>query len=276
MTPLATLLLSLASALWGAEPARYAWDPAWPRFRKTELAVTGAAVAGAAANFYLVKPPETAAWKGPILFDKGAREVLIIRSQSSGDRAELIGDLLTFPLIGYAMLDGPLTALWAGGNKDTAGQLALINAETFAVTEVLNLSISNAFPRARPDGAVCDPRSRYDPRCVKSFWSGHAANVFAAASLVCVQHQALELYGGAADAAVCAASLTAAAGVALLRVASNDHYASDILVGAALGAATGYLMPKLLHFRPRSDPGLGRLEPRAVRGGGGLAWVRRW
>lgn len=269
------LAVLLPSALQAAEPGRYAWREEWPKFRTSEYVLTGVSLAGAAANFYLVPPPKSSSWRGGILFDNGARNTLMVRSRKTGDQAEVLGDLLTFPLIGYSMLDGPVTARWAGGDKETAFQLALINAQTFAVTEVLNLSVSNALPRNRPPGAVCDPASKYDPKCVKSFWSGHSANVFAAASLVCAQHRALPLYGGAADGVACGSSLAVASVVAVLRIVSNDHYASDIMVGAAVGGATGYLMPNLLHFRPASAGG-GAWVPALAPGGGSLRYVKRW
>ncbi len=271
------LLLCLAPDIRAAEVEKYAWDEHWSRFRTSEYVVTGAAVAGSAANFYLVPAPKSAVWKGGTLFDRDARNTLLIRSESGRNRATNISDLLTYALIGYSALDGPIVARWAGGNKDTAIQLSLINAETFAVTEVLNLTVSNALPRSRPEGAECAPNSKYDPHCVKSFWSGHAANVFAAAGLVCAEHGALNLYGGKADAAACGASLAAASAVSALRIAENAHHASDIVVGAAIGAATGYLMPNLLHFRfKKSRRELGYLIPDIGPSGGGVTYVKAW
>lgn len=271
------LLLCLAPALQAAEGRKVAWDESWPRFRTSEYVITGLALAGSAANFYLVPPPKSPLWKGDIWFDKAARNTLLIRSQAAQDQAKLLSDLLSYPLIGYAMLDGPITAGWVGGNKDAAIQLSLINAETFAVTEVLNLTVSNLLPRRRPEGATCDPSTKYDPYCVKSFWSGHAANVFAAASLVCAEHGALDLYGGKADAVACGTALAAASAVGVLRIAANNHHASDVIVGAAVGAATGYLMPNLLHFKfGRSRNQLGYLIPNVGPNGGGLTYVKAW
>jgi len=271
------LLLCLAPALQAAEGQGSAWDESWPRFRVSEYVVTGLAVAGSAANYFWVSPPRSAVWRGEILFDKGARNTLMGRSESDRGRAKDLSNLLAYPLIGYSMLDGPIAAAWAVGDKDAAIQLSLINAETFAVTEALNLTVSKLMPRRRPDGAVCDPGSKYDPECVRSFWSGHAANVFAAASLVCAEHGAMDLYGGNADAVACGTSLAVASAVGVLRIASNDHYASDVVVGAAVGAATGYLMPNLLHFKPRRSGGrLGALIPNVGPYGGGLTYVKAW
>jgi membrane-associated phospholipid phosphatase len=271
------LLLWMAPALQAAEGRRSAWDESRPRFRTSEYVITALALAGSAANFYLVIPPQSPVWDGGIVFDDASRNTLRARSESGRSRAKDMSNLLTYPLIGYAMLDGPITAGWVGGSKETAIQLSLINAEIFAITEVLNLTVSKLVPRSRPEGAVCDPGSQYDPHCVRSFWSGHAANVFAAASLVCVEHGALDLYGGKADAAACGASLAAASAVGLLRIVSNDHYASDVIVGAAVGAATGYLMPNLLHFQfKRSSGRLGALIPHVGPAGGGLTYVKAW
>jgi membrane-associated phospholipid phosphatase len=271
------LFLILVPALYAADAEqKYAWDESWPRFRTSEYVVTGLSAVGAAANFYWVTPPQSPSWKGEILFDKSARNTLLIHSGAAHDGAINVSDLLTYSLVGYGMLDGPVTAL-VGKNKDTATQLALINAETFAVTEFLNLSVSNLMPRSRPEGDVCPLNSQYDPHCVKSFWSGHAANVFAAAALVCTEHGAVELYGGKADTAACATSLAAASAVGVLRIATNDHHASDVIVGAVIGAATGYLMPNLLHFKfKRRRRDLGYLIPSGGIHGGGLTYVKAW
>jgi len=271
------LLLCLAPALLAAEGQGFERNERWPEFRTSEYLITGLAVAGSAANYYLVSPPKSPLWRGDILFDNAARNTLMIRSEAGQKRASTLSDILAYPLIGYSMLDGPITAGWVGGDKDAAIQLSLINAETFAVNEVLNLTVSSLVRRSRPEGDVCASNSKYDPHCARSFWSGHAANVFAAASLVCAEHGALGLYGGKADAAACVTSLAAASAVGVLRIASNDHHASDVIAGAAVGVATGYLMPKFLHFnskRPRNQ--LGYLIPYGGPTGGGLTYVKAW
>jgi membrane-associated phospholipid phosphatase len=270
------LLLCLASAARAADASRYAWKEEWPRFRPSEYAVTGLALAGAAADYFLVPPPRAAVWKGDVFFDKDARRVLLIGSEAGRDRVKTAADLLTIPLMGYALLDGPITA-WAGGGKDAALQLALINAETMAVVEVVNLAVTNALPRSRPEGTVCDPGSQYDPACVRSFWSGHTANVFAAAALICVEHDAMDLYGGGkADAAACGSALVVASAVGVSRVTSNNHHASDVVVGAAFGAAAGWMIPNLLHFKRKKTSKLGWLIPSAGPRGGGLTYVKAW
>lgn len=269
--------LLLSAALRAAEPSPLAWKEEWPRFRPAEYAATGVAAAGAAGLFYGVPAPTRPAWKGQVFYDRPARNALLVGSATARRRVTVLSDALVLPLMGYALLDGPLTTGLAG-ERDAALQLALINAETFAILNLLNFSITNVLPRARPAGAVCEASSHYDPGCVKSFWSGHTSNAFAAASLICVEHEALPLYGGGrADGAACAAALFVASAVGVTRITSNRHHASDVVTGAAVGAALGYMMPKLLHFKPRpAVRRLGRLIPSVGPGGGGLTYVKTW
>lgn len=273
----AALLLSAAAAS-AAEPTRRSplWDESWPRFGRANYALTGTAAAAAFANFYWIPAPKSAVWKGPILFDRQMRNALLIGPEEGRRRARTLADALVAPLMGYALLDGPVAAGFGAGDSDAALQLALINAETFAVVNALNFTITNALPRSRPEGAVCDPESRYDANCVKSFWSGHTANAFASASLVCAEHEAIPLYGGKADAAACGAALSIAAAVGVSRITSNNHHASDVLVGAAVGGAVGYWMPRLLHFRTKKESKHGRLMPSVSPAGGALTYVLAW
>jgi|CXWL01.1.fsa_nt_gi membrane-associated phospholipid phosphatase len=270
------LLLLLSAAASAEEERKFLWDDR-PKFRRSEAVVTVLALGAAAGNFYLVRPPVTPVWRGPILFDQPARNAMLIGSQKSRDQVKVLADILVIPLMGYAMLDGPITARWKGRNKETALQLALINAETFAVVEALNLTIANTLPRSRPAGEKCDPESKYDTNCVKSFWSGHAANAFTSASLVCAEHGAFDLYGGKADAVACGGALFIAAVGSASRITSNNHHASDVIVGAMVGGVAGYLMPNLLHFKARKAANkLGWLIPSVSPNGGGLAYVKTW
>ena len=65
-----------------------------------------------------------------------------------------------------------------------------------------------------------------------------------------MHHAHLPLYGSAAgDAAACAVALLAAGTTGTLRVVSDNHYASDVLLGAAIGLGSGLGLPWLLHYR---------------------------
>ena len=55
--------------------------------------------------------------------------------------------------------------------------------------------------------------------------------------------------GGAADGVACAGAFVVAGVTGALRVASDQHYLSDVLVGATVGTLVGLGLPWLLHYR---------------------------
>ena len=65
----------------------------------------------------------------------------------------------------------------------------------------------------------------------------------------------IDLYGNkAADIAACAVSSTMALTSSILRLVADRHYASDSIVGAAIGGGVGVGLPLLLHYgRPTTQ-----------------------
>ena len=61
-------------------------------------------------------------------------------------------------------------------------------------------------------------------------------------------HTELGLLGEGGDAAMCATGLAMASTVGLLRILADRHYASDVIMGAAVGLVSGWLVPWLLHY----------------------------
>jgi membrane-associated phospholipid phosphatase len=51
--------------------------------------------------------------------------------------------------------------------------------------------------------------------------------------------------------------MSVATATALLRIVADKHYLSDVVVGAAVGTASGLLLPLVLHYRasPVAAPG---------------------
>jgi membrane-associated phospholipid phosphatase len=145
-------------------------------------------------------------------------------------------------LFGAAVAGAGLAAGWDGSADDELGHRVLLLAETLALAGAVNETYKHAVRRPRP--------YTYEERKGKvdddlSFFSGHttgvaAASVFTARSLDLTGHltagERVAAYGGAA-------LLTAAVGT--LRVAAGKHFPSDVLVGAAVGGAIGWLVPEL-------------------------------
>ena len=84
----------------------------------------------------------------------------------------------------------------------------------------------------------------------RSFFSGHAAATSTSAALVCIHHQHLPLFGGgAADLAPCVAMVTISFVVGMLRLAYDEHWASDVMIGWADGNfCRATCSPAALHF----------------------------
>lgn len=89
-----------------------------------------------------------------------------------------------------------------------------------------------------------------------SFFSGHATLSFA---LVSSAATVAGLRGYRHAWVLWAVGLPLATTTAVLRLAADKHWTTDILLGAAIGTATGILMPTLLHGR--IGPLQARLSP---------------
>ncbi len=252
-----TLLANATPALAQTAPAdagpTIQWSAGWPRVGPGEIFATGTlAVASVALMLDLV--PHGTGVSGPVLFDAAARHLAF--GTAAGRRtARTASDVLKWIAILYPpVVDAALAAWGADQDSDVALQLIGIDALSYAATGVTIALAKNVVRRARPYAAECDRDPHYDPGCgtpdrFRSFPSGHSAFSFTGASLVCVAHSHLALYGGgAADDAACIGALAVAATTALLRVLADKHYATDVLAGAVVGVLSGFVLPSLLHF----------------------------
>ena len=111
----------------------------------------------------------------------------------------------------------------------------------------------------------------------RSFFSGHTAMSFTGAGLACSHHFYHDVLGGGTwDGVACATAMTAAATVGAMRVVGDQHYLSDVLVGATVGTISGLGVRWLLHYGPAaqhddelmsdSDPGVRNSVGCASRG----------
>ncbi len=192
-----------------------------------------------------------------MLADEDARDQLRLDGYLARRRARDASDVLLAVTVTTPMLaDAVTTAGWYHRSPDVAEQMLLIDAEVLAVTTGVHGLVAALANRERPygrtcgseldaDGLDCRRNDRY-----RSFFSGHSSVSFAAASLICIHHQELELYGGgAADALACGAGYAAATATATLRVVGDMHYLSDVMVGAAWGTVAGLGLPWVFHYR---------------------------
>ncbi len=160
-------------------------------------------------------------------------------------------------VLAYGSMAAPLTMLLDDRGRDQAGTLALMHAETLLLQGGIVALIKSAVGRTRPYAYNPDPRIPADLRTsrttLRSFPSGHTASAFASLVFLATVHGELHpdsrargwVWGG------CAATATA---TAWLRVRSGRHFPSDVAAGALIGAAVGWLVPRL-HDAGGTGPG---------------------
>lgn len=244
----------------------------WPTFSAANFVVTavgGAVTLGAS----ILKPSATHKLTGGVLFDDDVRHAL--RAKRLADRyifrdASDVG--LSLSVSWPFAADALTTAWWYRGSRETAQEMALINLEALAITGALQGATNVLVSRERPFGEGCGqgelPGDAIDCKNsfhYRSFFSGHSAFSFTGAALICVHHLENELLGGPWDAISCAGGYAVAATTATFRVVADVHYASDILLGAAVGTLVGYSVP-LLHYRKVVGPsGRASVSPTELR-----------
>lgn len=236
------------------------------RFSTLDWIISGSA-AGVALATNIV-PPVSTHWTGTNGFDEGFRDAFRLGSQNARYTIRDVSDVLlslevTWPFFADALIG----AWWYHGSADVATQMALIDIETYTITAALQGTSTLFASRERPYGrdcgssflptstTDCSGNSRY-----RSFFSGHSALSFMGASLTCVHHLKLDLWGDrTADVATCAIAYGTAAATAMMRVMGDVHYVSDILVGAAVGTVIGIGIP-LIHYKKPHRPREGEIS----------------
>ncbi len=233
-------------------------DWQWHRFGVVDYALTAVLTASYLTVEFAVPPPTEPNWRGGILFDESVREGMVAESRSGRDRAAILSDILTLAPQFIAAVDTVVVPLvFDSGNFDVAVQMALIDIQAIASIGLLSRSGHRFIARERPDVSPCTTDREYHGLCLggryASFPSGHTASAFGGAGLVCAHHAHLPLYGGGApDAVICVAAVGLAGTASMLRVTSDRHYISDVIVGAGLGAALGFVVPYFVHYRKPS------------------------
>lgn len=247
------------------------WNPRWRRFNTAELIGTGVIAAGALP--FAIIPSVGHSLNSQDGFDESARNTLRLGTEVGRNTARDISDLLLTVSITYPFFVDALAAAYLKRKSpDVAAQMVQMDLEALAVNAFVSSLVSNLTGRERPYGRLCaaDPAhqtfdcsstSRY-----RSFFSGHSSTSFTSAGLVCSHHLHFELFGGAKDTLACVTALLAAGTTASLRVMADQHYLSDVLVGSAVGAAMGFGVPWLMHYRGGGPllPGSDGARPGAI------------
>ena len=221
-----------------AEEKTIRFDPLW------DPALHAAGFAGAAASRLALE---------------GADRALPDPAELSGFDASLRFDYdeglstLSTGASGLAILWPALFALQ--GEREEIFPAAAACAEALAMTYAAKNAMKALFPKARPyayGGGELSAELREE--AWESFPSGHAALAFCAATSFAVLSLELAPENPATPWLV-AGGYGLAAGAGALRVLAGEHFAGDVLAGAALGSGVGWLVTRLRVSRAGAEDG---------------------
>jgi membrane-associated phospholipid phosphatase len=140
---------------------------------------------------------------------------------------------------------GTLLASGNGSSDARAGDLAVF-AQALSATGALAAWTKVAFHRPRPVRYAVGATAPLDSGDGLSFPSGHASVAFAAAAAYAsIQHR----HGSGSGRTATALLVSAAATTAVLRVVARRHFPTDVMAGAALGGAVGWIVPAVYPMR---------------------------
>jgi membrane-associated phospholipid phosphatase len=227
------------------------WRDEWRQVQAWEIGATAGISAALFTSYTLTDG--TPRWHGELLFDGAARRTLEPSTVAGHRRADLVSHVSFWSVNAYPfVVDAVSVAALHRASPEVAAQMVLIDAEAFAVNGFLFRAIELASRRARPFVADCLEAGGSPEDCgvgkTTSMPSGHVSTAATAAALICTHHTYLRLHDSVADPIACAGGIGLAVASSVSRIASQNHYATDVLLGAAIGVVSGWLVPVGLHY----------------------------
>jgi membrane-associated phospholipid phosphatase len=227
------------------------WDGKTSHSTPWDYSLAGVGVASIVAQEVFLQPIRPPLrWDGPILFDKAVRAAL--RTDAIASTEEDVSWVLWGLQLGYPVLvDVPL--VWARHDPRLAKDLFWQDAVTLTLAGGFDLGLRDIVGRARPHTYDCLAQGG-GQHCLdqvestRSFPGGHMINATAASVLTCTQHVYNRLYGGPWDGLTCALTLTSDVTLGVLRIMSDNHWPTDQVAGAILGALIGWGVPYVMHY----------------------------
>lgn len=225
------------------------------------LTLSAGALLGAGFALRHELTPERCHWCDDNAFDRSAREQLRWADPALAGTLSDVGALAVVPVVSFA---GLALAAHSAKHASYFWQDALFVLEAVGAAALLNGAVKVWTARERPyvhyDAFAGQPRGSFERT---SFYSAHTSNAFAIASAA---GMVASLRGYRWAPLIWSLGLACATFVGYGRVASDYHYLSDVLLGAAIGSLAGAGLPWLLH-RPVSALGSIHVSAR------GIGWI---
>jgi membrane-associated phospholipid phosphatase len=157
----------------------------------------------------------------------------------------------------WTMLAAPLTLMATSPGNEEPLLIGAMYGEAMLFQSGLVFMLKSLVARTRPFVYNDDPRIPDESRLIvyarRSFPSAHAASAFTSAVFMGSVYSTLNP-GSSAIPWVWAGSLTAAGLTGTFRTLGGQHFVTDVLAGAAIGALTGWLVPAL-HKQEKTESG---------------------
>lgn len=213
-------------------------------------------IAGAGAAIWLTSEllkgkiaPATCHWCEPPAGDLAIKNAWRWQNTKPADTASYVTGFALAPI---AALGLDAASVYArGGSFREWGEDATVIVESIVVAANLNQLVKFLVGRERPfvhDLAASDKLNTKSPGDNNlSFYSGHTMLGFVSAVSA---GTVASLKGYRAAPLIWGTGLTFAVATGYLRIAADKHYFSDVLTGAIMGSAAGFLVPWL--HRPKS------------------------
>lgn len=151
-------------------------------------------------------------------------------------------DIGLYTLLGMPLLLNAIDSEGDGWFEDTA-----VFLEVILVTQGVTQLVKSATRREAPlvyDPSVSDAEKRGNTAASRSFWSGHTATAFAAATAYATTYWKRHPNDDARWVVI-GVGAALATFVAVSKVEAGYHYWTDILAGAGAGIAFGLIIPAL-------------------------------
>jgi hypothetical protein len=226
--------------------------------RAAAVAGTALVLWGAAAVQRELDDRTQCRWCEPGGFDRGVRDALLWTD--NGDA----GDASDLTLYAVTVGSGAAVAWQASreGDRSVVLEDVFLLVSAIAVTDGLTRIVQHGTGRLRPYAWASGGPTR--ERELRAFFSGHASRAFAAAAAAT---QVSRLRGRRSWGWVAAATFSVAAATGWLRIAADQHWATDVLAGAAAGTVVGWAVPTFA-LRPARER-----SARVLPAPGGIAVV---
>ena len=224
----------------------------------------------------LTEAPVVARWKEVNSFDGRLREDLRANSRSGRRAAETASDGLLYSTIGlwvverlyagvqevqFARQGDPELGGWAAARMTGATLIEGVRTDmpwlfwAGVATRGTKAAAGRARPRATDCLALMDGTDCGGSSGNESFFSGHASFSATMAGLTCT-HRLNRLDRGPVDIGICALSAALAITTGWMRLVADEHWTTDVIMGQAVGAIFGWVLPNYWPWGPhrKSEP----------------------